>query len=88
MIVIFVFLRKKVILEIVKATTYFRMIEWWVNYVLEAMWEEIVVAEYEDLPGTLRKQRNIPTEYPVFGLRFEAGNYELDLLPTLSSRST
>jgi hypothetical protein len=55
MLVIFLFFRNKVISEIVKATTYFRMVEWSVNYQLEKMWEEVVVAEYADLSGTLRK---------------------------------
>jgi hypothetical protein len=55
MIVMFVFLINKVISGIVKATAYFRMTERSVNYVFEKMWEEVVVAEYEDLLGTLRK---------------------------------
>jgi hypothetical protein len=55
MIVIFVFLRSKLISRIVKATTYFRMTGRSVNCVLENMWEEIVIAEYEDFPGTIRK---------------------------------
>jgi hypothetical protein len=52
------------------------------------MWEEVVVAEYEDLPGALRKTTKHSNRIACFrAVRFGAGNYELDWLPALPSYS-